>query len=116
MSESRWQDIMEHLKSHNFDVYAPGVKIEECKSPYVVVKHEGATKKPGISTVVETYSVMVYVPRYSLLETEVQRLKAAMKLLAPMVTANGYQTGSFYDDGFKAYMVSVEYQNYKKLL
>jgi hypothetical protein len=116
MSESRWQDIVRHLKACNFDVYPPGARVEECESPYVVVKHNGGTKMPGISTMKETYSVMVYVPSYSILEMEVQRLKAAMKGLEPLIMPNGFQTGSFYDDGFKAHMVSVEYHNYKKIL
>jgi hypothetical protein len=116
-TESRWQDIFSHLKNHDFDVYSPGVKVKNCTSPYIVVSHNGASRKPGISTMVDTYSVMVYVPKqnYSQLEVMVQRVKAVMKKLEPMILPYGYQTPSYYDDGFKAHMVSVEYKNYKKM-
>ena len=117
-TESRWQDIFNHLKQHGFDVYSPGVKTGTCKSPYVVVMNNGATRYPGISTMVDTYSVMVYVPQqsYSQLEVQVESVKAVMKKMEPMILPNNFQTPSFYDDSFKAHMISVEYRNYKKML
>ena len=117
-TESRWQDIVLHLKQNGFDVYSPGVKVGECKSPYIVVKNNGATRYTGISTMIDTYSVMVYVPQqsYSQLEVQVERVKAAMKKLEPLILPHGFQTPSYYDDGFKAHMISVEYRNYKKML
>ena len=116
-TESRWQDIFRHLKKHGFDVYSPGVKVS-CTSPYIVVTHNGATRYTGISTMIDTYSVMVYVPKqeYSQLEVLVERVKSAMKELEPVIKPYGFQTPSYYDDGFKAHMISVEYKNYKKML
>ena len=115
-TESRWADIFHHLKNHGFEVYSPGNKTGACEAPYVVVMHNGATRYPGISTMIDTYSVMVYVPQqnYSQLEVEVERVKAVMKDLSPMILPCGYQTPSYYDDGFSAHMISVEYKNYKK--
>jgi hypothetical protein len=117
-TESRWQDIFRHLKNHDFDVYAPGIKVGPCTAPYIVVLHNGATRKAGISTMIDTYSVMVYVPKqnYSQLEVMVERVKAVMKKLEPLIFPYGFQTPSYYDDGFKAHMISVEYKNYKKML
>ena len=102
-TESRWQDIFLHLKKHDFDVYSPGGKTGVCTSPYIVVSHNGATRKAGISTMVDTYSVMVYVPKqnYSQLEVMVQRVKAVMKELEPMILPYGFQTPSYYDDGIQ---------------
>lgn len=116
-AESRWQDIFKHLKSAGFDVYSPGVKIGECLSQYIVLKNNGSTRHESFSTDVDLYSVMCYVPRdkYSELEPMVQRVKEVMKGLKPMILPQGSQTPSFYDDAYKAHMVSVEYKNYKKL-
>lgn len=116
--QSRWQDIVSHLENAGFDVYPPGIKTGECTKEYVVVKNDGSTRHTGISTDDDLYAVMCYVPRtkYSMLEIMVQDVKAAMKELEPMILPYGSQTSSYYDDTFKAHMVSIEYKNYKKML
>lgn len=115
--DSRWQDIFLHLKQQGFDVYAPGMKVGECLSEYLVVKNDGSSKHASFSTDIDLYSVMCYVPKdkYSLLEPLVQRVKSSMKELEPMIKPYGSQTPSYYDDSVKAHMVSIEYKNYKKL-
>ena len=115
--ESRWQDIFLHLKNQGFDVYSPGTKTGECTSEYLVVKNDGSSKHVSFSTDVDLYAVMCYVPKekYSTLEPLVQMVKKSMKELEPMIKPYGSQTPSYYDDGFKAHMVSIEYRNYKKL-
>lgn len=117
-AESRWQDIFKHLKSSGFDVYSPGVKVGECMSEYVVIKNDGSSKISGISTDDDLYAVMCYVPKqaYSKLEPMVQKVKKAMKELEPMIMPYGSQTPSYYDDGYKAHMISIEYKNHKKIL
>ena len=116
-SISRWKDISLHLKIKGFDVYSPGTKTGDCMSKYIVVKNNGSSKMAGFSTDVDLYSVMCYVPKdkYSQLEPFVQEVKKAMKELEPMILPYGSQTPSFYDDSFKAHMVSIEYKNYKKI-
>ena len=115
--ESRWQDIFLHLKEEGFDVYSPGMKTGECTSEYVVVKNDGSSKHIAFSTDVDLYAVMCYVPKekYSSLEPLVQRVKNSMKGLEPMIMPYGSQTPSYYDDSYKAHMISIEYKNYKKL-
>lgn len=114
--DTRWKDIFSALDKAGFDVYPPGVKLGECTSEYLVVKNDGSSRHPLFSTDVDYYSVMCYVPkkRYSDLELLVQRVKAAMKDLEPMIKAQGSQTPSYYDDSYKAHMVSIEYYNHKK--
>ena len=116
-ADSRWQDIYLHLKNAGFEVYAPGVKVGECTSEYVVVKNDGSSKYVGLSTDVDLYSVLCYVPKlaYSTLEVLVQKVKESMKGLEPMILPYGMQSPSYYDDSFKAHMISIEYKNYKKL-
>lgn len=113
---SRWQDIFKHLENKGFEVYSPGIKVGECKHPYLVVKNDGSSIHSFASSDVDLYSVLCYVPKdeYSKLEPLVQSVKSAMKELYPMIIEYGSQTPSYYDDNFKAHMVSVEYKNYKK--
>ena len=115
--DSRWQDIFLHLKNQGFDVYSPGVKTGECISEYLVVKNDGSSKHASFSTDIDLYAIMCYVPKeqYSSLEPLVQRVKKSMKDLEPMIKPYGSQTPSYYDDGPKAHMISIEYKNYKKL-
>lgn len=118
MADSRWQDIFLHLKRDGFDVYSPGVKTGECTKPYVVIKNDGSSQHTSFSTDVDLYAVMVYVPKqaYSELEPMVQKVKASMKKLEPMILPYGQQTPSYYDETYKAHMISIEYKNYKKMI
>ena len=114
---TRWQDIQSHLKNEVFDVYPPGVKVGACKSPYIVIRHGGGARIPRISTNNDVYGILVYVPKqsYSELEVQAMKVKIAMKKLEPMILPNGSETPSFYDDGFQAHMISIQYKNYKKM-
>lgn len=116
-ADSRWQDIFLHLKKAGFDVYSPGMKTGECIKEYIVVKNDGSTKHPSFSTDNDLYAVMCYVPKenYSRLEPMVQEVKMAMKGLEPMILPYGSQTPSYYDDSYKAHMISIEFKNYKKI-
>lgn len=116
-AESRWQDIFLHLKKEGFDVYSPGTKVGECTEEYIVVKNDGSSKHPTVSSDNDLYAVMCYVPKenYSRLEPMVQEVKKAMKGLEPMILPYGSQTPSYYDDSYKAHMISIEYKNYKKI-
>nr|DAO23411.1 MAG TPA: tail completion protein [Caudoviricetes sp.] len=116
-AESRWQDIFLHLKKEGFDVYSPGTKVGECTEEYIVVKNDGSSKHPTVSSDNDLYAVMCYVPKesYSRLEPMVQEVKSVMKGLEPMILPYGSQTPSYYDDSYKAHMISIEYKNYKKI-
>lgn len=115
---SRWADIFKHLKSKGFEVYSPGIKVGDCESKYIVVKHVGSVRRLGISTNEDYYSVMCYVPKqnYSELEPFVMNVKEAMKEIEPMLLPRGQEMPSFYDDTYSAHMISIEYKNYKKML
>lgn len=115
--DSRWQDIYAHLKNKGYDVYAPGIKIGECVSPYIVVKNDGSYKHVNFSTNRDMYSILCFVPKgqYSKLEVMVQSVIRDMKELEPMILPYGQQMPSYYDDTFKAHYISIEYENYKKI-
>lgn len=116
--ESRWQDIYTHLKKSGFNVYAPGIKTGECTEEYIIVKNDGSSVLPSFSTDDDLYSIMCYVPQqaYSKLEPLVQEVKRTMKELEPMIMPYGSQTPSYYDNDYKAHMISIEYKNHKKKL
>ena len=116
--ESRWQDIYTCLENAGFEVYPPGIKVGDCTREYVVIKNDGSTRHPSLSTDMDLYSVMCFVPKnkYSTFEPLVQNVKKAMKGLEPMIIPYGMQTPSYYDDSYKAHMISIEYVNYKKML
>lgn len=115
--DSRWQDIYNHLKKSGFDVYSPGTKIGECSEPYIVIKNDGSSRHESYSTNVDLYAIMCYVPKmcYSFLEVYVSQVKEAMKGIEPMIKPTGQQTPSYYDDTYKAHMISISYINYKKI-
>lgn len=114
---SRWQDLYTHLKSFDFDVYSPGVKLGECEAPYLVIKQDGGSFHTFASTYVDLYTIMIFVPKeqYSLLDVTLQSVKHAMKFIEPLFYPTGAQTPSYYDDSIKAHMISITYKNYKKL-
>lgn len=115
--QNRIQDIYMCLKNSGLNVYFPAQHQGECITPYVVVKSSSNLQFRQYSTVVQYYDLLCYVPkdRYSALCPYVDKVKAAMKQLFPMITPAHYDTESFYDDTVKGHMISIQYQNYKKL-
>ena len=110
-----WKKIFRHLKSEGYDVYSPGTKKGECKKKYIVIKRAGGTNTQ-FSTSEIFYDIMLYVPdnNYSELDSFVYDVKKSMKKLFPLVKPTGEETTSYYDDNYKAHMVSIVYSNYKK--
>lgn len=111
-----WEKIFKHLKANGFEVYSPSTKNGECTKPYVVIKNSGLSAHPSFSSDIESYYVMCYVPhnQYSKLEPYKNSVKKALKELYPMIREGGTETPSYYDDKYKAHMISVLYVNYKK--
>lgn len=117
MSNSRWGDIYNKLKEKGFDVYAPAQHEGECVAPYVVVKVGNLMQVGSFSSVQYFYDILCYIPKdeYSTLENYVEEVKKAMKELQPMIMPIHTQTGSYYDDGVKGHMISIQYRNNRKL-
>lgn len=114
---SRWGDIYEHLQSKGFAVYAPGQHKGNCTSKYIVVKVSSKSRITGLSSARQLYDLMLYVPtnEYSQLEPFVNEVEEAMKELVPMIMPIHYQSSSYYDDGIKGHMTSIQYRNNRKL-
>lgn len=118
MAETRIQDIFLHLKNSGFDVYFPAQKEGECTAPYVVVKDATTSKLASFSSTVTYYDLMCYVPKenFSRLDLYVESVKDAMKGLMPMIRPTYSQTQSFYDESVNAYMISIQYLNYRQII
>ena len=84
-----------------------------------IVKNDGSYEHVHLSSDRDMYSVMCFVQQnsYSLLEPLVQKVKSAIrKELYPMIRRYGQQMPSYYDDTIKAHYISIEYENYKKIM
>lgn len=117
MAATRWQDIYLSLKNNGINTYSPGQKSGECTENYTVVKETGASQVAGISQQQVLYDIMCYVPnnKYSTLGAYTEQIKEAMKSLKPMILPTHTETAAFYDDTVKAWMVSIQYRNMKKI-
>lgn len=113
---SRLIDIRKFLESKGHDVYFPGQKTDEAKTPYIVVRDEGGSRLQQYSSWLYLYSLLVFVPyvRFGDLEPLVERVKQEMKEMQPMIMPTHFQTPSFPDDAVKAHMISVQYRNVRK--
>ena len=114
---SQWQTIYRHLKSNGVNVYSPGQHKGNCTSAYVVVKDAGTTPYDSFSSTKTLYDLMCYVPakEFSTLEPYKESIKDLMKKLYPMIKPVNFETASYLDDSVNAYMISIQYQNNRKL-
>lgn len=113
---SRWKDIFRHLKQVGYAVYSPGQKKGECTSPYLVIRDAGASKAMGISSTIQLYEILIYLPenQYSRIEEYVRETEKAMDGMWPMLRPTHFKTTPFYDEQIKGWMTSIQYQNYQK--
>lgn len=117
--ESRAMDIYKALERNDIKVYFPGQPVGDCLFPYVIVKNDDSYKHVKMSTDRDMYAIICYVPynKYSLLEPLVQNVKRIInKELYPMIRPYGQQMPSYFDQDIKAHYISIEYENYKKIL
>lgn len=118
MQESRLKDIYKHLKSKNFDVYFTGQHKGDCINPYVVIKQGVSSKFQDISTNIDYYELLVYVPKDkpSQIETMLAEVELAMKELYPMIKSQNERTEMFFDDTVNGWMRSTLYSNYRRMI
>lgn len=116
--ESRLKDIYTHLKSRNFDVYFVGQHKGDCLNPYVVVKQGVSSRFQEISTNIDYYELLVYVPKDkpSKVETMLAEVEQAMKDLYPMIKCQNERTEMFFDDTVNGWMRSTLYSNYRRMI
>lgn len=113
---SRWEDIISYLKDVGFDAYAPGRHKGDCLSPYIVVKMGPTSPYQNFSTNLHVYELLVYIPRDQISASEeiLNNIETQMKALEPMIMPQHTRSSPYYDEGVKAWMVSLGYRNYTK--
>lgn len=111
------KQIFDCLKSSGFSVCFPGQYKGECRREYVVIKREGSLKYLGVSTTQDIYTILCYVPedRYSRLSSLTLDVIESLRKLFPLIRQTGEMSESFYDEKAKAYMISIEYVNYRQI-
>lgn len=111
------KDIRDVLEIDGTDVFFPTQHEGECNKEYIVIKKEGTTTEPIVSSERPIYTIMCYVPQnnYSRLESFVDETKTKMKKMFPTLMYVGNETSSFYDEEVKAHMISFQYQGCRKL-
>lgn len=112
-----WEIISDTLVKNGFKVYPPATSKGECIEPYIVLKQDGVTKIPGLSSERVFHMVMLYVPkeRYSYLARYEMEVKEAMKELYPMVISAGETNTDYYDDNYNAHMRYLLYRSNVKI-
>lgn len=112
-----WQIIFDVLKENGFDVYPPATHEGECKSPYIVLKQDGATQILNYSSETVYYRFLLYVPRnmYSYLSVFEKEVKDCInENLTPMIMPSGQTETDFYDDNLNAHLRVFLYRNNKR--
>lgn len=108
-----WEVVFDVLNKH-FETYPPASKRGECTKEYIVVKQDGASQYRQTSSEAHYYTLLLYVPqnKYARLERFKKEVKDVVaKELYPLLMPTGLETPAFYDDAYKAHMVSVQYRN-----
>lgn len=109
-----WERIIDAMKAHSVEAYPPATKKGECIHEYVVIKQDGSSQYQSFSTEAHYYTLLLYVPqhKYASLERFKKEVKEIVATdLYPLLMPTGLETPDFFDDTFKAHMVSVQYRN-----
>ena len=109
-----WERIMDVMIANDIEAYPPASKKGECTHEYVVVKQDGGSQYQNFSTEAHYYTLLLYVPqhKYASLEKFKAKVKEVVATnLYPLLMPTGLETPDFFDDTFKAHMVSVQYRN-----
>lgn len=102
------------LKDYGIEAYPPATKQGECKKEYVVVKNSGASQLYDYSTELHYVDVMCYVPwnKYTNLEKFKRQVKQIIHdNLYPRLMETGSETTDYYDEAYRAHMVSFMLRN-----
>jgi len=114
---SIWKTIQESLEQNGFPTYPPGLKVGECKEPYIVVRQSGGNQLNNYSSETIYFDFMLYVPKnmYSELDEFEKDVKNVLDTdLYPTIMPTGSTNPDFYDDEVKAHMRSFMYRNTRR--
>lgn len=110
------KQIRDQLECGGMKVYYPAQHKGECIAEYVVVAYSGSIPDDTVSSVIDTYDIMCYVPenRYSTIISFVECVRNGLRGLFPLIRDGGNSSVTFYDEAVKGYSVTLTYVNYRK--
>ena len=116
-TRTRLKDIYDCLKTANFDVYFVGQHKGDCINPYIVVKQSTQSNYENLSTNIQYYDILIYVPQNkpSLIDVLLDEVEQTLKTLYPMIKSQNTRTEMFFDDSVNGWMRSMLYSNYRKI-
>lgn len=111
------QFIADHLIEHGYKVYAPTQAIGVVKEPYVVIRYLGGAKHASFSTIIERYSIIIFLPHrlYNEIQRHVQGIEDTMRKLHPRLIYDNFGGFPLYEDHMQCYLVSTDYLSYKRM-
>lgn len=115
--DSIWRTIQKTLEENDIKTYPMGVKVGECKEPYVVLKESGSAQVSRFSSEFVYYQFLLYVPKnkYQILDDFEQSVKKVLnEQVFPTIRSMGSNDPDYYDDEIKAYMRSFIYRNVRR--
>lgn len=105
-------DIFETLSDAGIDVALPGAKQDICTFPYAVVQDAGTypyALSPELGYTLITVHCYAPLGSYRQLAILIERVKAALRTLAPDLRPSGKDGVHIINDKFRAHEGSVQY-------
>lgn len=111
------QLMADHLIANGYKVYTPTQAIGVVKDPYIVITYLGSARHTSFSTIIERYSVILFLPHrmYSELQEHTQGIEDTMRKMHPQVIYDNFGGNPLYDDNMKCYQVATDYLSYKRM-
>ncbi len=109
-----WKRIYDHISSGGYDVYPIGGHKGACKTPYIVLRDNGAVLSQSLTG--REYELLLYYPmdRYAEFEDYISGVKRAMNALFPVLRLAEDEQPHYLDDNVEAYMTSLIYVCYQQ--
>lgn len=106
-----WEQTQKFLEERTgCKVYPPAVKIGECKEDYLILKDDASARYQNLSTEINYYDVLCYAKTYTGVLKLADFVRDVMCSYTPNMFPTGVETGAYYDDDVRAYMVSIQYR------
>lgn len=117
METTRLKDLYLCLKSQGFDVYFTGQHKGNCTKPYVVIKQGVSTNYLGLSTNVDYYDILCYVPKDTptKLQEYIQEVERALLQISPMIKSTNEISAPFFDDTVQGWMSDITCRGFRKI-
>ena len=110
----KWKEVYTHVRDGGYDVYPVGGHRGECKSPYVVLRDNGAVLHQSLTG--REFELLLYYPmdRYADFEEYIGGVKRLMNGLFPRLRLADDEQPHYLDEDVRGYMTSLIYRCYQQ--